>query len=92
MLKRWMRNWLGIDELENTVWQQHGDQLALDSAYDNLKNLYDSNRMRIDNFETRLTEAQNRTRNLATKTLSKISVLEEKQKPVTKKPTPKKGK
>ncbi len=93
-IKERLRKWLGIWYLENRVLDHEGslmqhetyfssqanENLSLSEAHERLKNMYDSTRLRIDNIETRLTEAQNRARNLATKTLGKIAVIEDAQK------------
>lgn len=68
MLKERIRKWLGIWDLDNKVLAQHDrlnshenafarageDIRELEHAYDRLKNMYDSNRMRIDTLTGRL--------------------------------------
>lgn len=65
MLKRKMRKWLGVESLDNRVWDQNDTIVSHDYAftnikdeYDRLKNMYDSNRMRIDNLNGRLDKAE----------------------------------
>lgn len=96
MLKERIRKWLGIEDLHTTQSYLAQQILAVDEAQDRLKNMYDSNRIRIDAAQEKYIQAREviDARVRALEAFAKVSgeILGKKPTRVTKKPTPKKGK